>query len=540
MAATRSSRKARHRRGVHPAVAGALQKAHDLEQRGELQDAWDHYLKILKIDPHQVNALNRLGVIAGSKEDYSTAALYFSEAVRCEPKDAALRSNLGVAYLRADDYGNALIHLRKARSLDPRSVEVIYNLGDCYLKLEKSEQAHELAERLLHLDPDHKRGQLLRARIFAAMGRMDDAEMAFRALIAGGAKLPQAYRGLSEIRRFRQEPPELADVEALLEKGEGLSGEDRYQLHFAAGKFAEDCGQYDRAFGHFAGGKQNYRSTFDLAAYAELVHGMRAILTPQFFRDRRDFASSSVRPVFIFGMPRSGTTLSERIISGHPQAATGGELPYFENVMRELGFDRQRPAFFLGNIARITSRDAARIADDYLAVLRRVSRNADRIVDKMPHNFEHVWLMALLFPEASFVHVRRNPLATCVSCFTSPLNEAHSYSGSLDKLGRYYRLYDQLTRHWDEVVPVAIMTSRYEDVISDPEGQSRRLIAHIGLEWNDACLRPQDAEGPVRTLSSWQVRQPVYRTSVSRWRRYDAHLRPLREALGHLGEVAEG
>ena len=530
------SRKREKRERLHPAIAGALQAGFELEQRGDFQKAWDHYLKILKIDPRQVNALNRLGVIAGGKEDFSAAAMYFSEAVRSEPKNAILRSNLGVAYLRAEEFGNALVHLKKALSLTPRAVEAIYNLGDCYLKLEQPDEAMKLAERLLKIDPDHNRGQLLRARIYAALGQREEAEAAYRALIGKRAKLPQAYSGLAEIRRSVREPPELADVESLLQSAGGLSGEDRYQLHSAAGKFADDCGQYDRAFRHFAAGKQNYRSVFDLAAYAELVHGMKEILTPRFFRDRRDFACASERPIFVFGMPRSGTTLSERIIGSHPQARPGGELPYFQNVMQELGFDRLRPVFFLNNMTRIGSSDAARIAEGYLAILRRVSRTADRIVDKMPHNFEHMWLIALLFPNASFIHARRDPMATCVSCFTSPLNESHSYSGALETLGRYYRLYDQLTGHWDEVAPINIMTSRYEDLIGNPELQSRQLVAHTGLEWHDACLRHQDAEGSVRTLSNWQVRQPLYDTSIARWKRYEAHLGPLRRALGDLCE----
>jgi hypothetical protein len=222
------------------------------------------------------------------------------------------------------------------------------------------------------------------------------------------------------------------------------------------------------------------------------------------------------------------------MIGRHPRAKAGGELPFFSHMMQEFGFDRRRPDFFLKNITNISARDAARIAQEYLAVLRKQSRHADRVVDKMPHNFEHVWLIALLFPAATFIHTRRDPMDNCLSCFANPLNEVHHYSADLETLGRYFRLYDRLTTHWDIVAPVTIMTSRYEDLVADQDRQCRRLVDHTGLEWNDACLLGDMSGSSVRTLSSWQVRQPVYDSSLARWKKYQAHLDPLRQALGDL------
>ena len=239
-------------------------------------------------------------------------------------------------------------------------------------------------------------------------------------------------------------------------------------------------------------------------------------------------------PVFVVGLPRSGSTLSEQIIGAHPQVKSGGEQPYFQRVMQKLGYERQHPDMFLSNLSNISSEDGARIAEDYLAGLHKFSRTAERVTDKMLHNFEHLWLIALLFPNATFILCSRDPMDNCVSCFASPLKEFHSYTADLSMLGRYYRLQHQLNQYWRETLPVDILDVRYEDLIRNPEQNARKLVSHAELEWDEACLRFHERGNVVQTLSSWQVRQPIYTSAVGRWKNYDAHLEPLKEALGDL------
>ena len=510
-----------------------MQAAIQLEESGDLQGAWDRYQLVLDAYPRQVNALNRLGVIAGKKSDYTTAAAYFAEAVKVDPKNAALRSNLGSAYLFSEDFNDALVHLRKALSLSPGSSEVRYKLADCYLRLGKSDKAVEHVDRLLRSEPDHDDGLALKAQIHIALGQMDEAAAIYRALIARGAKLATAYAGLARLRRYEREPAELADVEQTLERTD-LGDADRYELHFAAGKFADDCGQYDRAFRHFMSGKQHYKDTFDLGAYAQFVQGLQEIITPEFLGERKGFSSGSTRPVFIFGMPRSGSTLSEQILGAHPHVKSCGEQPYFQRVIERFGFDRRNPDMFLRNISKIGEDEGSRCAKGYLDILRKYSRTADRLTDKMPHNFEHLWFISLLFPEAVFVHTRRDPIDTCVSCFSSPLKEFHSYSGDLTTLGRYYRLQHQLNNHWHKVLPIDILAIQYEDLIDAPEVHARKLISHAKLDWDERCLDFDSSDTVVQTLSSWQVRQPIYKSAIGRWKNYEAHLQPLKDALGDL------
>jgi hypothetical protein len=233
-------------------------------------------------------------------------------------------------------------------------------------------------------------------------------------------------------------------------------------------------------------------------------------------------------------MVRSGTTLTEQIISRHPRATGGGELRDIFRLALSLGLDNSGREY-TKRLLKLTPSEAKELANRYLAALERISADADRIVDKMPQNFLHLGLIALLFPKARIVHCRRDPLDNCLSCFTMHLKDhAHGYTADLTTLGLYYREYANLMSYWREVLPMPIYDLSYEALVEEPERETRRLIDFIGLPWDDACLSPQESALPVRTLSRMQVRQPIYKTSVQRWRRYERHLGPLKEALGDL------
>jgi len=293
-----------------------------------------------------------------------------------------------------------------------------------------------------------------------------------------------------------------------------ISPLEREKLHRACGKIADDLGLYDRAFAHLVAAGQ-LPAAGDSEA-ADKIQRIKETLPPQFYSDRADFANKSQRPIFVFGMPRSGTTLVEQILASHPQVCGAGELRFFAVEAKSLVPDR------------LVRAEAQRIAKDYLHLLQAYSSKAARVVDKMPYNFERLWLLALLFPNASFIHCRRDPIATCVSCFV------HFSACALEALGQSYRQYHDLMDFWRRTLPVTILDVDYEALIQDLEGQSRRLIAHIGLEWNESCLQFHLTKRPVRTPSRRQVGRPVYASSLGSWRRYERHLQPLVEALGDL------
>jgi len=264
----------------------------------------------------------------------------------------------------------------------------------------------------------------------------------------------------------------------------------------------------------------------------EAIDQMISYFTKLFYLQRSSLGDPSERPVFIVGMPRSGTTLTEQILSSHPQVESAGELKDMEEIMRRIHSEGRHNKHYYEVLSKMKDADSRQVAGVYLATLRRYSNSALRVVDKMPHNYEALGLITMLFPNARVIYCKRDAMDNCISCFMHHFSEFHGYNSNLEKLGLYYRQHVRLMDHWKSVLPIDILESRYEDLIADQEAMSRRLIDHIGLEWDDVCLQFHEQERSVKTFSRWQVRQPIYTTSVKRWKRYDKHLEPLKLALG--------
>jgi Sulfotransferase family len=318
-------------------------------------------------------------------------------------------------------------------------------------------------------------------------------------------------------------------------------------LHFALGKALADAGEQAHGFEHIMRGNALHRSllSFSEANRLELLRRIQSIFTPDLISRGRRAGEAGPAPVFIVGMPRSGSTLIEQILAAHPLVFAAGEVEAFRDAERGVA----RGARFPDNVPGITEADLARIARSYLDRLTVLSRRGladagtpqrriSRIIDKMPANFRYAGLIRMALPQARIIHTVRDPIDTCLSCFAIRF-ERQPFSFELGELGRYYRAYAALMEHCRQVLPPdAILDVRYEALVSDFENEARRIVAWCGLEWDDACLRFQDAARPVRTASASQVRRPLYRTSVGRWRPDAATLAPLLEGLG-MGRASD-
>ncbi len=261
---------------------------------------------------------------------------------------------------------------------------------------------------------------------------------------------------------------------------------------------------------------------------------LRPFFARRFSLNDRDSESRRRCRLFIVGMPRSGTTLTEQIVSSHPEVTGAGELPLIGQVARKIGFDRSDLTPYRHQVISMTRGQSHELAQEYLASVRKKFPNSRHVADKLPLNFEHLGLIAILFPSARIIHCRREPIDTCVSCFMQALNRSHAYSTDLTTLGLYYREYHGLMEHWRQSLPLPIHEVRYEKLVANQESETRALISFLGLPWDDACLKYFETSRAVRTLSRWQVRQPIYSSSVERWRHYAGHLQPLIAALGDL------
>ncbi|MEZ2332717.1 sulfotransferase [Mesorhizobium sp. RCC_202] len=512
-----------------------LRQALEHQQAKRLSEAQELCHRVLARSPNHALALYMLGTL-GLGFDDELAIKYFARAAAQEPNNPYYQLSLGDACLKVGDYPLAIKHLERARELKPDLIEVICKLAEAYTKFEKADLALPLYKTVLEMDSHDETARMDLASTLVALGRMDEATACLNENIALRIDVPSSYRILAEVRKFSSEPPELKFILDELRKA-ATPADEPYELHMAAGKILDDLGRYDEAIGHFLKAAENRAYNFDIESYRRQVDLLIDLFSPEFFAARAGYGTQSEVPVFVLGMPRSGTTLTEQICSSHPDVYGAGELTKLARMSVANGLNLQPGRAFGQAIVSMTKQQSIGLAEEYLSNSHIYAPSAHRIIDKMPHNFERVGLIALLFPNARIIRCTRDPVDNCFSCFISNLNQAHQYIADLSVLGKYYREYDRLMRHWETVLPGRIFENRYEDLVADQEGQSRRLMEHIGMGWDDACLRFFDKTGAVRTLSRWQVRQPIYRSSLKRWKNYGTRLQPLVDALGDLADA---
>jgi tetratricopeptide (TPR) repeat protein len=519
-----------------PAQVALLQKGIELQRQRRFVEAEYCYQSVLRESPRNPDALNLLGTLALEAKRPDEAAKLFEAAVRQLPNQPGYFNNLGTALIALGRLAEAERTLKQALKLDPDFVDALCSLGSVYRSLNKAHDATTCYERAIALAPGSRKAIIGLADLLVDNGDMERAEKLFRKVLNEDQTAVSAHVGLAMAHRFTVDDPEPAQMLDLLSRP--LDDErQRAALQHSAGKALADQKQYDAAFEQFAASKALRTRDFDLVAYKDrhdvLVDGLDAA----FFAERSGFGLDTEQPVFIVGMPRSGTTLTEQICSSHSEVAGAGELRVLGDIARELGVGETDPAVFVKLLKRMTAGQSRDIAKLYLEQSRQYGGSAARLTDKMPHNFEYLGLIQLLFPRARIIHCRRDPIDTCVSCFTHNFAESHGYNTDLHTLGLYYREYRRITDHWRAVLPLSIHDSSYEDLIADQEAGSRRLIAFLGLPWEPAVLDFHTNDRLVRTPSRWQVRQPIYSSAVKSWKRYEAHLGPLIESLGDLAEV---
>jgi tetratricopeptide (TPR) repeat protein len=508
-----------------------LQRGIDLQRRKRFREAEYCYQTVLRLQPKNAMALNLMGTLAIEAGQNETAITYMERAVKLEPGNAIFRNNLGNAYNLTGDIERARKHLKKAIELDGQLIEALCNLGRSYRSQLEGDVAEGFYRRALAVDSQSLTALVGMGDLLTDIGRQAEAVECFSSALAIDQANVEALAGMALARRAVKDDPALPLIRARLELPI-TTDRERVVLHHAAGKMLNDQREYRLAIRHFAEAKAISGNDFDIARHTRLYDSFIDSFDAGFFEARPKLGNPSERPVFIVGMPRSGTTLTEQICATHRDIYGAGELPTIRALAGELGFDKLDPAVFTKAMAALTPTKAKELGSKYLDYLNTRNRKAALIVDKMPHNFEMLAFISLILPNARIIHCRRDPMDNCTSCFMHNFSEAHGYNADLTKLGQYYRQYDRLMRHWAEVIPLDIHDMPYEETVADFENRARGLIGFLGVEWDDACLRFHETERTVRTPSRWQVRQPIYSSSVERWKLYGDALDPLKAALG--------
>ncbi len=479
-----------------------LALAEILKHHGRMQDAYEHYKCAVESKPGNFEAWRQFGHCLMALKHHAAAQIAYANAAELRPGEAKLHFYVGQSCSVQQATDAAISAFDRAIDLRPDFAEAHYEKGNQLQVLGKFDDAHACYDEALRIDP-----------------KLDDA--LFRVVLGRG---PVQDDG-ALITRLKS----IADASDRTPQNRATAG-------FTVGDLLRRQEQYSEAFGCYEKANAELRSIagFDRSHLVRIVGDLIDGFNSQTFRKQTGAGSQCASPVFIVGMPRSGSTLVERILSSHPRVDSVGEFPGMADIAAVLWTEEKGQLSYPRDARLIGQGALAEMAQGYLGrVSERHRSGADKVCDKYLFNFFNLGLIALLFPRATVIHCRRDPMDLGLSCFMQNFSDTKglAFTNSLEDIGFYYRHYRRLMQHWNDVLPISVLDVDYEALVADQNDVSREIVAFAGLDWDDRCLRFHEAAGGVKTASVWQVRQPVYGTSSGRWKRYARHLEPLQKTL---------
>ncbi|MER8465299.1 sulfotransferase [Mesorhizobium sp. M1396] len=543
-----------------------MQQALQLHQAGRRQEAEAVYRQVLAQKANHAAAAHFLGLLLHQTGRGAEGLDLIEQSVRLQSGNPDFQNNLGTVLRDLGQVAAAVDCFRKAVTLRPDQLAARDNLGSSLKQLGQFEGAEEIYRGTVGRNPFHVRARIGLAETLQEAGRLDEALAVFREALAIRPKdadllhglgvglmekgkldeaadlfrqalavdpgMARAWLMLTQVKRQKERDSELASMEAQHAKTpqDSLA---RMQLSFGLGKANDDLKDYGRAFDYFAEGNAIRRKgiDYDAAKTRAEFEAMKATFDAGFFEKHKPSSISDDTPIFVVGMPRSGTTLVEQIIASHPQVYGAGELSILKTAVGKQ-FPLTMKGGFPAGIADMPDKAFAEAGEAYLDMLHARYPGFKRVTDKMPGNFLLIGFLHLMLPKAKIVHCARDAAATCLSIYKVHFRgDSHRYGYDLGELADFHNLYTDIMAHWHTVLPGVVHDVRYEDFVADQEGQTRALIAHLGLPWDDAALSFHETDRPVRTASAAQVRQPMYQGSVDLWKRYGDRLKPLLDKL---------
>jgi len=490
--------------------------------------------------PTDVAALRMLAEVAGRLRRYSDAEELLQRCLELAPSFDAARHNYAVVLNRAAKPAAALPHLERLLAKEPRNpsylnlkAAILANLGDY-------DDSIAVYEAVLGSHPRQPKIWMSYGHALKTAGRFGESVTAYRRAIGMDATLGEAYWSLANLKTYRFSAADVSAIRSALARPD-LTNEERVNFEFSLGKALEDEKSYEQSFAHYAKGNSLHRQLHPYSAQenTRFVSRCKTLFTADFFASRESAGARSADPIFIVGLPRAGSTLLEQILASHSLIEGTVELPDIPQIARELAGKeaRNEENRFFDALAALEPEELRGLGDRYLASTRTHRKSAAPFfVDKMPNNCLYVGLIHLMLPNAKIIDARRHPLGCCLSSFKQHFARGQSYTYDLKDLGRYYRDYVELMAHMDAVLPGRVHRVFYESLIEDTEAEVRRLLDFCGLPFEESCLRFYENDRPVRTASSEQVRQPIFRDGMEHWRHFEPWLGPLKHALGAVLE----
>jgi tetratricopeptide (TPR) repeat protein len=492
----------------------------------------------LKQYPTDVAAIRMLAEVAARLGRNADAEVLLERCLELAPSFHPARHQYAIVLQRQNKAAAALKQLDQLEKIDPRNPSYRNLKAVVLVKIGEYQESIEIYAEVLATHPDQSKLWLMYGHALSTAGRERDGIAAYRKCIELAPRFGEAYWSLANLKTFRFSE---AEKRAMLTHlaGDDLSTEGRVHFDFAMGKALEDGADYAASFSHYASGNRLRRRQLDYVAdeMSAFVRESIELFTAEFFAERAGYGAPDPDPIFIVGLPRSGSTLIEQILSSHPSVEGTMELPDILAMAGALAGKRKpsEPSRYPRELATLSAAVCRDLGERYLRDTRIQRKTAKPLfIDKMPNNFLHIGLIRLVLPNAKIIDARRHPLACCFSTYKQHFAEGHRYSYSLEELGRYYREYVLLMDHFDRVTPGAVYRVIHEKLVDDTETEVNRLLAHCGLPFDAACLRFYENTRPVRTPSAQQVRRPINRDGVEQWRHYASWLQPLEHALGDV------
>ncbi len=519
-------------RGAYPEAYNNMATA--LRDSEDYESSEHAYRKAIALKPDYIEAHNNLSILLLYRDRTDEALRVLADALKIDEKNVTTLLNVAKVQMKRGSHDVAGQATRVAIEIDPDNAECHYVLGQVHHELDRHDEALACIDKALELSSEAAEYHSFRGVLLKSAGRLDEARVAIRKSLEINPEFYPAYSNLNDLETFEADHDLVVKMQEILDKADNPEAERYIPLYFTLAKALEDAGDYPEALVSYQTGARLRRAQlkYDEADTANFFRLIKTTFTPEVFANRTWDGHPSKTPVFIVGMPRSGSTLVEQILSSHPQAFGAGEVKILNRVLGALRDRLPSIPKYPGMVAALEPAHWVEITNGYLTELKRDSGDAARITDKLLTNFYFVGLIQLMFPNAKIIHTRRNPVDSSLSTYTKLFKDDMPHSYDFGELGRYYLMYEDLMKHWEQVLPPGVMMNvDYESVIDDLEGNARALVDHVGLEWDEACLEFHKSTRSVKTASVVQVRRPVYRTSVERWRRYGDGLNPLLEAL---------
>ena len=515
----------------------ALALAAEHQHAGRWAEAEKLCREVLRGDPRNVNALRLLGTCAAHAGRQREAERLLRRAVTQAPDYAEAQLDLGRLLKEQQRLEEAIAQFEKAIELEPGNFQGHFLLASVLAPAARSYDAIEAYRKVLELRPNHPGAWLGLGHMLKTVGRQDEAIEAYRECIRRKPGNGEIYWSLANLKTYQLTDADIVEIEAQLQREPDADDPDtqsRVNFLFALAKAWEDRGDYERAWRYYEEGNSTQRmeENYDPVRTEVLNDAIVQVFDRELLQARIGQGHPSDEPIFIIGLPRSGSTLLEQILASHSQVEGTAELPYVGIVSNSVGRNRADGVNYPHAMRGLDAVQLRQLGQDYLD-LARIHRSVGRprFIDKMPNNFPAVGFLQLVLPNAKVIDARRYPLDSCLSCYRQLFARGQSFTYDLTDIGEYFLQYQRMMDYWHEVLPGRVLTVQYEDMVTDFDSQVRRLLEYCELPFEENCVRFWETERPVRTASSEQVRQPIYSQSIHRWRRYERHLGELIEVL---------